>query len=187
MFLLSRMAALQVISYALPVPGRLARQMVVFRSVLSCCLTAKTYVYPLECCCYHVHRISIRHFISASGSRPPSLIFRPPWRRPVLTVVPLCCSMQKICGFRWNFPSYIYSLCNVRFKYFMFYVRHFDFRLNSHWIVHSDDFGILINKHSNVEIVSKVDLRFLIQWSQSLSHFHQEIIHTTFTSGDVIR
>jgi len=26
----------------------------------------------------------------------------------------------------------------------------------------------------------------LIQWSPSLSNFHQKIIHTTFTSGDVI-
>jgi len=29
--------------------------------------------------------------------------------------------------------------------------------------------------------------RWLTQWSPPLSHFHQKIIHTTFTSGDVIR
>jgi len=55
----------------------------------------------------------IRYFISTSGSRPPSLIVHPPWRRPVLTFVPLCCLMQKICGFRWNFtyiPSPMSSL-----------------------------------------------------------------------------
>jgi len=45
----------------------------------------------------------IRYFISTSGSRPPSLIFHSPWRRPVLKFVPLRCLMQKICGFRWSF------------------------------------------------------------------------------------
>jgi len=51
----------------------------------------------------------------------------------------------------------------------------------------SGEYGILKNKRSNVEFASKVDLRPLIQWSRSLSHFHQKIIHTTFTYGDVIR
>jgi len=50
----------------------------------------------------------IRYFISTAGSRLPSLIFYPPWRRHVLTFVPLCCLMQKICIFRWNF-TYIPS------------------------------------------------------------------------------
>jgi len=49
------------------------------------------------------------------------------------------------------------------------------------------DFGILKNKRSNVEFASKGDLRPLIQWSPSLSHFHQTIIHTTYTSGDLIQ
>jgi len=53
--------------------------------------------------------------------------------------------------------------------------------------IRSGDFGKLKNKRSNVEIASKVDLRPLIQWSPSLSHIHQKIIRTTFTSGDVIR
>jgi len=48
------------------------------------------------------------------------------------------------------------------------------------------DFGVLKNKRSNVELSSKGDLRPLIQWSPSLSHFHQKIIHHTFTSGDVM-
>jgi len=51
----------------------------------------------------------------------------------------------------------------------------------------SGDFGILENKRSNVEVASKGDLRPLIQWSPSLSHFHQKILLPTFTSGDVIR
>jgi len=51
---------------------------------------------------------NLRYFISTSGFRRPSLIYHPPWRRPVLTIVPLCCLMQKICGFRWNF-TYIPS------------------------------------------------------------------------------
>jgi len=50
----------------------------------------------------------IRYFISTSGSRPPSLICPPHWRRLVLTFVQICCLMLNICGFRWNF-SYIPS------------------------------------------------------------------------------
>jgi len=49
--------------------------------------------------------------------------------------------------------------------------------------ISSGDFGILKNKRSNVEFASKGDLRPLIQWSPSLSHFHQKIIHPTFTLG----
>jgi len=49
------------------------------------------------------------------------------------------------------------------------------------------DFGILKNKRSNVEFASKGDLRPLIQWTPSFSHFHQKIIHPAFTSCDVIR
>jgi len=48
----------------------------------------------------------IRYFISTFGSRPPSLIFHLSWCRPVLKFVQLCCSMQKICGFRWNFTYF---------------------------------------------------------------------------------
>jgi len=86
----------------------------------------------------------IRYFISTSGSRLLSLISHSPWRPPVLSFAPLCCSMQKICGFRWNF-TYIPSAMS--------------------------------------DFVSKLDLRHLIQWSPSLFHFHQQIIHITFTSG----
>jgi len=89
-----------------------------------------------------------------------------------------------------------YFICNVGFKWFRFHVRHFDFQLNSHRIVHraqanlaisNGHFGILKNKRSNVEFNQKDDLRPLMQWSPSLSHFHQKIIRTIFTSGDVIR
>jgi len=52
--------------------------------------------------------------------------------------------------------------------------------------ISSGDFGIL-KIRSNVGFASKGDLRSLIQWSASLLHFHQKIIHRTFTSGDVIR
>jgi len=55
----------------------------------------------------------IRYFLFTSGSRPPYLIFHPHWRRPELIFVELCCSMQKICGFRWNFthiPSAVSGL-----------------------------------------------------------------------------
>jgi len=132
---------------------------------------------------------NIRYFISTSAFRPPSFIFHPPWLRPVLTLVPLCCSMQKICGFRWNFilsamsglsVSVITSailisgwtriaLCSRQCCY------------QQRWLRHHQ------NKHSNVEFAAKSDLRTVIQWSPSLSDFHQKIVHTTFTSGDVIR
>jgi len=97
------------------------------------------------------------YFISTSGSRSPSLIFHLPWRCPVLTFVQICCSKQKICGFRWNFTYNAYCNCNIKFfphlrffttwktkralttynsnKYFRFHVCYFDFRLNSHRIV----------------------------------------------------
>jgi len=80
------------------------------------------------------------------------------------------------------------------FKCFRFHVRHLDFRLNLDRNVHM---AMLLsaavtsasykNKRSNVEFASKDDLRRLIQWSSSLSHFNQEIIYLTFTSGGVIR
>jgi len=89
--------------------------------------------------------------------------------------------------------SDIFSICNARFKCFRIHVSHFDYQLNSHRIVHraivaisSSDFGILKNKRSNFEFASKGDLHPLIQWSPSLAYFHQKIIHSTFTSGDVI-
>jgi len=56
----------------------------------------------------------------------------------------------------------------------------------SDFAVSSGDFGIFKNKLSNVEFASIGDLRRLIQWLPSLSHFHQTIIHPTFTSGDII-
>jgi len=54
-------------------------------------------------------------------------------------------------------------------------------------VISSGDFYINKKKSSNVEFASKSDLRPLIQWSPSLSHFHQTIIHTTYTYVDVIR
>jgi len=47
--------------------------------------------------------------------------------------------------------------------------------------ISSGDFGILKNKRSNVEFASKGDLRALIQCSPSIFHFHQKIIHPTYT------
>jgi len=94
---------------------------------------------------------------------------------------------------RIQLKFHIYFTHNIRFKCFRFHVRHFDLRLNSHRIVHraillsaAVTCGILKNKRSNIEFVSEGDLRPLILWSPSLSHFHQKIIHPTFTSGDVI-
>jgi len=75
----------------------------------------------------------ILYFLSTSGSRPPSSIFHAPWRRPVLIFVPLCCSMQKICGFRWNFtyiPSVMSGLSVSGFT------SPFWFPVEFHWIVH---------------------------------------------------
>jgi len=77
---------------------------------------------------------AVRYFISTSGSRPPSLIFHSPWRRPVLKFVPLCCLMQKICVFRWSF-TYIPSVM-WGFKCLRFPIRHCDFRLKTHRIIH---------------------------------------------------
>jgi len=88
---------------------------------------------------------------------------------------------------------HIYPICNVRFKCFQFHVRHSDFRwtriefctgrccYQQWWLRHPK------NKRRNVEFASKSDLRPLIQWSSSSSHFYQQIIHLNFTSGDVIR
>jgi len=47
------------------------------------------------------------------------------------------------------------------------------------------DFGILKNKRSNVEFVTKGDLRPLIV--TKFNTFSPKNIHRTFTSGDVIR
>jgi len=49
------------------------------------------------------------YFICTSGSRPPSLIVHPPWRRPVITFVPLCCSNAKDMRIRRNFTYIPYS------------------------------------------------------------------------------
>jgi len=68
----------------------------------------------------------------------------------------------------------------------------FPVELASNWAqgdvaISSGDIGIYKRKRSNVEFASKVDLRPLIQWSPSLSHFHHQIIRRTFTSGDLSR
>jgi len=76
---------------------------------------------------------------------------------------------------------HIYSIFNVRFKYFRFPIRHFDFRLNMHLIMHR---AMLLSatvtpsssktNAATLNLLSfKGDLRPLIQWSPSLSHFHQ--------------
>jgi len=59
--------------------------------------------------------------------------FSSPWRRPGLAFVPLCCSMQNICGFRWSFAYFLSAMSNLIVSDFC----HFDFRLNSDRIVHS--------------------------------------------------
>jgi len=92
--------------------------------------------------------------------------------------------MQNICGFRSISHIHKFHICNVRFKCFRFHVRQFDFRLNSHRIVHR---AMLLSaavtsatsktNAATLKFASKVDLRPLIQWSPSLSHFHQKIIH----------
>jgi len=118
----------------------------------------------------------------------PYLIFHPPWRRPV---VPLYCSMQKICGFRWNFTYIPSPMSGSSFPVsrppFWFPVEIASHCAQGDVAISTGDFGILKNKCSNVEFAFNGDLRPLIQWSSSLSHFHQQIIHTTFTSGDLIR
>jgi len=48
------------------------------------------------------------YVISTSGSRPLHLIFHTRWRRPLLSFIPLCCSMQNICVFLWK-VTYIIS------------------------------------------------------------------------------
>jgi len=138
--LLSRIAALHVISYALPVISRHLwlhthpdkRQCLNQSSRVA---WQRNYRHSRwSCVAVLCKSWEIRHFIFTSDSRPPSLIFHPPWRRHVLAFVLLCCSMQ-----RMRMPlklHIIFSICTVRFKCFRFHVRHFDFRLNLHRIVH---------------------------------------------------
>jgi len=47
----------------------------------------------------------------------------------------------------------------------------------AHGDISASSVGILKNKRSNIEFALISNLRPLIQWSQSLSHFHKEIIH----------
>jgi len=85
--------------------------------------------------------------------------------------------MQKICGFHYNFTNAMSDLSVSSFTYTL---------LISGWswiescighvAISSGDFGILKNKRSNVVFDYKSDLRPLIQWSPSLSHFHKKII-----------
>jgi len=114
-----------------------------------------------------------------SGSWSPCLIFHPPWRRPVITFVPLCCSMQKICGFGWDFtyiPSPMSGLSLSGFTSAILFSGWTRIELCTRRCgvsIRSGDFSILKNKRSNVKFASKCDLRPLIQWSPSLPHFHQ--------------
>jgi len=162
-----------------------SRQTAVFRSVQSCFWASNIWYSRWNCGANMLQaEIYVIPYLLTVPGRRSSLICHPLWRRPVLTFVALCCSMQKICGFRWNFTYIFYLLwCRVHFR---FHVGHFDFLLNSHRIMHrvidvaisSGNFGILKSKRSNVEFSSKIDLRPLIQWSPSLSRFHQNITHT---------
>jgi len=52
-----------------------------------------------------------------------SLIFHSPGHRTVLTVVPLCCASTQNMQIPLKF--HIHSICNFRYKYFRFRVRHF--------------------------------------------------------------
>jgi len=87
--------------------------------------------------------------------------------------------MQKICGFRWNFtyiPSAMSGLSvSASRPPFWFPVELASNYAQGDVAISNGDFGILKNKRSNVEFASKVDLLPLIQWSPSISHFHQQI------------
>jgi len=104
------------------------------------------------------------------------------------TLTSLCTNIRPTMLFdakdmRIHLKIHKYSIYNVRFKCFWFYVRHFDFRWTRIELCtgcccdRSGDFGILKNKRSNVEFAFKGDLRPLIPWSPSLSHFHQNHPH----------
>jgi len=156
------------------------QQTAVFALFQSCCLISETLVWAWEFCWYHVYKM--RYTLIHIYFRFQAAIFNfPP------TLMSSCTNVRSTMLFDAKdmpipLKCHIYSICNVRFKWFRFHVRHFDFRSNSHRIVHRamllpaavtwTDFGILKNKCSNVEYASKGDLRPLIQWSPSLSHFH---------------
>jgi len=69
--------------------------------------------------------VTIRHLWFFT--QPDVILYYHSW------LVPLCCLMQKICGFRWNF-TYIQSAMSCLSVPVS--RQQFDFRLNSHRIVH---------------------------------------------------
>jgi len=66
---------------------------------------------------------------------------------------------------------HIYSVCNVRFKCFRFQVRHFDFRLNSHRIVHR----AMLLSAAVTSASSKINAATL--------NFLPKVIHTLWFNG----
>jgi len=107
---------------------------------------------------------------------------------PTLMFFPPCCSMQKICGFCWNFryiPSAMSGLSVSGRPPFWLPVELASNCAQDYVTIGSGDFGILKNKRSNVEFASKVDFRPLIHQVDHI--FTKIIIHTTTTSGEVIR
>jgi len=91
---------------------------------------------------------------------------------------------------RITLKFYIYSICNVRFRCFRFHVRHFDFRLKSHRIVHralllsaAVTLASLKTYAATLNLLPKAIHALLIRWSPRQSLFHQKIIHATFDNG----
>jgi len=133
----------------------------------------------------------IRYFISTSGSRPPTLIFHSPWLRSVLTFVPLCCSMQKICGFRWNFAYIPFVMSGLSVSGLTSVI---DFRLNSHRIVNR---AMLLSEAvtsassktnaATLNLLPKVIYALWFNGHQVYHMFTKKIIHPTFTSGPFIQ
>jgi len=77
-----------------------------------------------------------------------------------------------------------FHICNIRFKCFRFYVRHFYFRLNWHRIVHQA-FSLSAAVTSASSKTNAATLNLLLKLIYALqfnghqvSHFHQKIIHT---------
>jgi len=78
---------------------------------------------------------------------------------------------------RISVKFHIYSIFDVRFKCFRFPVRHIDFRLNSHRIVHRAMLlsAAVTSASSKIYAATLNLLPKVIQWSPSLSNFHLKI------------
>jgi len=106
-------------------------------------------------------------------------------RRPSILLDP------KICGFRWKF-TYIPSIISAKVlpvsrPPFWFPVELGANVTHGYVATSRGYFAILKNKRSNVEYCFNNWFAPFVSMTLSLSHFHQEMIHPTFPSGDVIR